>query len=163
MSEIIKLWEGIELSDPGNKEVTLTPYTLLDGEKFSAMLILPGGGYAGCSRQEGQPVAGWLNSLGISAFLLDYRVAPAKHPSPYEDARRALQYIRFHSKKYNIDPNRIGVIGFSAGGHLAATLSNNYETKNTFVDDELEQVSARPDLSVLAYPVISGGGFAHQG
>ncbi|NQZ60530.1 MAG: alpha/beta hydrolase, partial [Lentisphaeraceae bacterium] len=127
------------------------------------MLILPGGGYEKCSNQEGAPVAGWLNSLGIAAFVLEYRVAPAKYPSPYHDARRAIQYIRHHAEKFNIDPNRVGVIGFSAGGHLAATLSNHYEMKNELLDDDIEQIDARPDISVLSYPVISWGDFRHQG
>lgn len=159
----IKLWEGFELNDAGDKEVTLTPFTLVDGEKFAAVLVLPGGGYGLCSNQEGAPVAAWLNSIGISAFVLDYRVAPSEHPAPYHDARRAIQYIRYHAEEFNIDPDRIGVIGFSAGGHLAATLSNLYDVKNELVDDEIERVSARPDLSVLCYPVISSGEFAHTG
>jgi len=159
----IQLWEGTALDAPETQDITLTPYTLEDGENFSAVLVLPGGGYCQCSNQESGPVAGWLNSIGISAFVLNYHVAPTKHPEPYHDARRALQYIRFHSEKFNIDPNRIGVLGFSAGGHLAATLSNLYDMKNELIDDEIEQVSARPDLSVLCYPVISSGEFAHRG
>lgn len=159
----IKLWDGFELNDAGDKEVTLTPFTLVDGEKIAAVLVLPGGGYGLCSNQEGAPVAAWLNSIGINAFVLDYRVAPSKHPAPYHDARRAIQYIRYHAEEFNIDPEKIGVIGFSAGGHLAATLSNLYDVKNELVDDEIENVSARPYLSMLCYPVISSGEHAHTG
>ena len=157
----IQLWDGIELHDVSDKTVTLQPFPLVDGEQFPAVLVLPGGGYGMCSHQEGAPVAAWLNSIGLSAFVLDYRVAPSKHPAPYHDARRAIQYIRYHSEAFKVDPNRIGVIGFSAGGHLAATLSNLYALKNERVNDAIEQVSARPDLSILCYPVISSGEWAH--
>ena len=74
--------------------ITLTPYCLEDGDIFAAMLILPGGGYGICSNQEGEPVAGWLNSLGISAFVLNYSVPPKYKEEPYFDARRAMQFIR---------------------------------------------------------------------
>jgi acetyl esterase/lipase len=161
--QIIKLWDGFELNDAGDKEATLTPFTLAVGEKSPAVLVIPGGGYGVCAQHEGAPVAQWLNSIGMSAFVLDYRVAPSKHPAPYHDARRAIQYIRYHAKEFNIDAEKIAVIGFSAGGHLAATLSNLYDIKNEFVNDEIEKVSARPDLSMLCYPVISSGEFAHTG
>jgi acetyl esterase/lipase len=159
--EKIVLWD-----DPGHrgeKEVTLRPFALRDGEIFPAVLVLPGGGYGDCSDQEGDPVAGWLNGLGISAFVLDYSVAPTRYPQALYDARRAMQYIRANAERFKIDPERVGVIGFSAGGHLAASLSNLYAEKNESVLDALEQVSARPDLCILSYPVISWGEFRHQG
>lgn len=157
----IALWDDPELR--GEKEVTLRPFALRDGEVFPAVLVLPGGGYGGCSDQEGDPVAGWLNGLGISAFVLDYSVAPARYPQALYDARRAMQYIRANAGRFKIDPKRVGVIGFSAGGHLAACLSNLHAEGNAQVTDELEKVSARPDVSILCYPVISWGEFRHQG
>ncbi len=157
----ISLWADKSLETA--KEVTIRPFALRDGTNFPAMLVLPGGGYGGCSDQEGDPVAAWLNSLGISAFVLDYSVAPSTHPQPYYDARRAIQHMRFYAAKFNIDAGRVGVIGFSAGGHLAASLSCLFKDRNEMVNDELEQVNARPELAVLSYPVISWGKFRHQG
>jgi len=159
--EKVALWDDSSLR--GEKVVTLRPFALRDGDIFSAVLVIPGGGYGGCSDQEGDPVAGWLNGLGISAFVLDYSVAPARHPQPLNDARRAMQYIRANAERFKIDPSRIGVLGFSAGGHLAASLSTLYGEVNEKAGDDLEQVSARPDLAVLCYPVISWGEFRHQG
>lgn len=157
----INLWGDLCPDLP--KKVTLTPFALESGEDFAAVLVLPGGGYGFCSEQEGDPVAAWFNSMGISAFVLDYSVAPSKYPQALNDARRAMQYIRAHAKEFNIDPNRVGVIGFSAGGHLAASLSNLHAEGNEDVQDELEKVNARPDLCILSYPVISWGEFAHLG
>ena len=157
----IDLWGEIYPDLP--KKVTLRPFALESGENFPAVLVLPGGGYGFCSEQEGDPVACWLNSLGISAFVLDYSVEPSKHPQPLNDARRAMQYLRANASKYNIDSNRVGVIGFSAGGHLAASLSNFHNEKNLDVNDDLEAINARPDLCILSYPVISWGEFAHEG
>ncbi len=157
----INLWNTT--SSPDKKTVTLRPFALRDGDIFPAVLVLPGGGYSFCSDQEGDPVAGWLNGLGVSAFVLDYSVAPARHPQPLLDARRAMQFIRANAEKYKIDPNRVGVIGFSAGGHLAASLSNLYGDKFEVPSDDLETISARPDLCILSYPVISWGEFCHQG
>ena len=130
----IDLWGEIYPDLP--KKVTLRPFALESGENFPAVLVLPGGGYGFCSEQEGDPVACWLNSLGISAFVLDYSVEPSKHPQPLNDARRAMQYLRANASKYNIDSNRVGVIGFSAGGHLAASLSNFHNEKNLDVNDD---------------------------
>ncbi|WDE96632.1 alpha/beta hydrolase [Lentisphaera profundi] len=157
----IDLWGDVYPDLP--KRVTLTPFALESGEDFAAVLVLPGGSYSFCSEQEGDPVASWLNSMGISAFVLDYSVAPSRYPQPLNDARRAMQYIRAHAKEFNIDPKRVGVIGFSAGGHLAASLSNLWAEKNTDLNDALEAIDARPDLCILSYPVISWGEFAHLG
>ncbi|EDM28841.1 acetyl esterase family enzyme [Lentisphaera araneosa HTCC2155] len=157
----IDLWGDLYPNLP--KRVTLTPFALESGEDFAAVLVLPGGGYGFCSEQEGDPVAAWFNSMGMSAFVLDYSVEPCRYPQPLNDARRAMQYIRTHAKKFNIDPNRVGVIGFSAGGHLAASLCNLHDEANIELSDELEAVSARPDLCILSYPVISWGEFVHEG
>lgn len=158
MANKIKLWD--ETTDhttlPCHSQCSLAPYNLSDGENFPAMIICPGGGYRELSNQEGTPVAGWLNSLGISAFNLEYTIEPIKNPfQPYYDIRRAIQYIRLKHKEFNIDPDRVGVIGFSAGGHLAATLATLFKVENPFCDDEIEKISAKPQLAVLSYPVIS--------
>lgn len=124
-----------------------------------AVLILPGGGYAKTADHEAEPVAEWLASLGIHAFVLRYRVAPDQHPAPLLDAKQALLWIRGGAHGLNVDPERVGVLGFSAGGHLAATLSVQVPTG----DPMLDVAGAVPDLSILCYPVISFLDSAHQG
>lgn len=126
-----------------------------EGEPYPCMIVLPGGGYEGLSPQEADPVAGWLNGLGISSFVLHYSVAPARHPKPYHDVRRAIQWVRAHAEEFNIDPNRVGVIGFSAGGHLAGSAATMWEDSSLAVGDELDSIFARPDLAVMCYPVVT--------
>jgi acetyl esterase/lipase len=124
----------------------------------TAVLVIPGGGYQHVAiGHEGVQIAGWLNTQGIAAFVLDYRVAPYHFPAPVFDAQRAIQLIRLHAAEYGVDPHRIGVWGFSAGGHLASSLGTH-----AFVDptqgelpDAADAQSSRPDFMVLAYPVIS--------
>ncbi len=116
------------------------------------VLICPGGGYAKLSmNKEGTEIAEWLNSLGITAIVLKYRV-PDQRERAFEDIQRALRIIRFHAAVWNIDPNRIGVMGFSAGGHLAARLSGNSSGKTYESVDEIDTVTCRPDFSILIYP-----------
>ncbi|MGZ4660097.1 MAG: alpha/beta hydrolase [Arthrobacter sp.] len=124
-----------------------------------AILVLPGGGYARQADHEAEPVAEWLAGLGIHAFVLRYRVAPDRHPAPLEDAKEAMLHIRGGQRGLAVDPGRVGVLGFSAGGHLAATLSTAAATGNP----ELDVRAAVPDLSVLCYPVASLTHEAHQG
>ena len=124
-----------------------------------AILVLPGGGYAKQADHEAEPVAEWLASLGIHAFVLRYRVAPDHHPAPLEDAKRAMLWIRSGGHGLNVDASRVGVLGFSAGGHLAATLAVQVPSG----DPELDTNAAAPDLSILCYPVISFVDSVHQG
>ncbi|HEV2125221.1 MAG TPA: alpha/beta hydrolase, partial [Chloroflexota bacterium] len=106
---------------------TLTPY-LLDGDQWrAAVIVFPGGGYAKRAAHESEPVARWLNTLGIHAFVLDYRVAPHRHPIPLGDAQRAIRLVRRQSDSWRVDGERVGVLGFSAGGHLAATVSTHFD------------------------------------
>lgn len=124
----------------------------------TAVIILPGGGYQHLAiDKEGTKVAQWLNSLGIPAFVLKYRlpndlIMKSKNVGPLQDAQEALRYVRQNAAKWNLDPNKIGILGFSAGGHLASTLSTHYDDK---VYESAYKVSARPDFSLLLYPVIS--------
>lgn len=117
------------------------------------------------SHQEGPPVAGWLNSIGISAVVLEYTVGDTIFPSPQQQALYALRSIRANAVQNLIDPGRIGVIGFSAGGHLAACLSQGFDREDWQLDPDgtLGDLSARPDASILSYPVISSGPYAHNG
>lgn len=124
-----------------------------------AFLVLPGGGYARQADHEAEPVAEWLAALGIHAFVLRYRVAPDRHPAPLEDAKEAMLHIRNGSHGLAVDPGRVGVLGFSAGGHLAATLSTSTSTGSA----RLDLPEAVPDLTVLCYPVVSYTQSVHQG
>ncbi len=133
----------------------------------TAIVILPGGGYRHLAMgHEGKDIAKWFNSLGIATFICDYRHRGKGygHPAPMQDAQRAIQWVRSQAKKWNIEPNRIGVIGFSAGGHLASTVSNHIAKGNTDASDLIARQSSRPDFAILCYPVIAfGEPFAHLG
>jgi acetyl esterase/lipase len=124
----------------------------------TAVLILPGGGYGHLSMdKEGKKVAEWFNSLGITAFVLKYRlpndiVMKDKTIGPLQDAQESMRFIRRNALKWKLDPNTIGVIGFSAGGHLASTLSTHYDQRTYATNDT---TSARPDFTLLIYPVVS--------
>jgi acetyl esterase/lipase len=143
---------------------TLTFYRAA-GNDGATIIVCPGGGYQNLAHHEGEPVARWLNSLGINAFVLKYRLAPRyHHPAMMNDVLRALRVLRFNAKNQGLDPDRIGVLGFSAGGHLAATACTLYENGNADAKDPIDRVSSRPDLGVLVYPVISlNGAPAHKG
>ncbi|MGV3459816.1 MAG: alpha/beta hydrolase [Flavobacterium sp.] len=124
----------------------------------TAVLILPGGGYGHLSMQnEGEKVAQWLNSLGITTFVLKYRLPSSlimkdKTTGPLQDVQEAMRIIRRNAESWKINPQKVGVIGFSAGGHLAATLATQY---NRQVYTPIDIISARPDFCMLIYPVIS--------
>ncbi|MCT8139604.1 alpha/beta hydrolase [Anaerobacillus sp. CMMVII] len=141
----------------------LTPFIVEGEAKSAGMIVCPGGGYHHRALHEGAPICKWLNSLGISAFLLDYRVAPSKHPAPLLDAKRAIRYVRYHAPNWNIDKDKIGILGFSAGGHLAATAGTQFDLGNQNAVDPVERESSRPNVLVLCYPVISFVENYHQG
>jgi acetyl esterase/lipase len=128
--------------DADKPTLTIYPATQPNG---AAVLICPGGGYVNLAMDhEGRQVAEWFNALGVTAFVLKYRLAPRyRHPAMLEDARRAMRVIRQRAKEFGIDASRVGVMGFSAGGHLASTLSTHF------------QEGERPDFAILCYPVIS--------
>lgn len=124
----------------------------------TAVIICPGGGYSVLAiKHEGSKVAEWLNGLGVTAFVLKYRLPDTaiminKTIGPLQDAQRAMRIVRRRAKEWNINPDRIGIMGFSAGGHVASTLSTHYNQK---VYNPVDSTSARPDFSILIYPVIS--------
>ena len=156
-----EIWPATKIID---EEIpTLTTYLINDGKKRGGIIICPGGGYQRRANHEGEPVAKWLNSLGINAFVLDYRVFPSKHPAPLADAQRAIRFVRYHEKEWNLDKNKIGILGFSAGGHLAATLSNLADYPAYVKIDVIDEESTKPDIAVLCYPVISMLEYSHQG
>ena len=119
------------------------------------MIICPGGAYVYKAYHEGAPVAQWLNSIGISAFVLDYRTQPYQFPCPLLDVQRAIRLIRYHSGEWGIDPDRIGLLGFSAGGHLTAMASTHFDEGNPDAEDKIDRMSCRPDIQILCYPAIS--------
>jgi acetyl esterase/lipase len=123
----------------------------------AAVVICPGGGYGALAfDKEGTEIAQWLNTLGVTGIVLKYRVPARKglerHTAPLQDAQRALGLVRQQAKAWNLDPKRIGILGFSAGGHLAAALSNNYEKRTYPEVDAADKLSCRPDFAVLIYP-----------
>jgi len=135
-----------------------------------AVVVCPGGGYHILAYDwEGSDIARWLNSKGIAAFVLKYRLPHSKsniipHKSPLMDAQRALRTVRYHAEDWNVDTGKIGIMGFSAGGHLASTLSTHFDPGDPDSPDPVDRMSCRPDFSVLVYPVISfTGDFIHPG
>ncbi len=136
---------------------------LLAGEvPRGAVLICPGGGYANRAPHEGAPVARRFNEAGFHAFVVQYRVAPHRHPAPLLDAARAMRIIRHYAQEWRVDSGRVAVCGFSAGGHLAASLGVHFDHVPP-TGDPLDRTPCRPDALILCYPVITAGRFIHRG
>ncbi len=135
---------------------TLTPY-LPAKANGSAMVLIPGGSYSGIFERQGEPFARWLNEHGITVFVLRYRLGSAgyRYPAQLQDAVQAMRHVRRNAAQWKIETTRVGVMGFSAGGHLVSTLINRPEDGEVRSTDNAEPVSARPDLAILCYPVIS--------
>jgi acetyl esterase/lipase len=153
----INLWpDGAPLAHGVGEEDTpaITAY-LVEGIDRGAVIICPGGGYSMRADHEGEPIALWLNSIGIHAFVLRYRVAPYRYPCSLLDVQRAVRYVRHHASEYGINENKIGVLGSSAGGHLAASIGTHYDNGNPNALDSIDRKSCRPDALVLCYPVIT--------
>lgn len=157
-----------KVSDP---EIWHYPSDKMKGKENNvAVLVIPGGGYWGLwFDKEGVDVAKWLNNIGVSAFVLKHRLPhweskDCRSKVALMDAQRAMRIIRKNSKIWNIDPNKIGVLGFSAGGHLASTLSTHHDNGLDLSDLKIEKTSSRPDFSILVYPVITmNRPYAHNG
>jgi acetyl esterase/lipase len=123
----------------------------------AAVVVCPGGGYGGLADDhEGKQVAEWLNSVGVAAFVLKYRLGPRyHHPAMLQDAGRAIRTVRAGASNWGLDPHRIAIIGFSAGGHLASTAGTHFDAGKPDDTDPIERVSSRPDRMILVYPVIA--------
>jgi acetyl esterase/lipase len=168
---VIPLWSGAAPGAKGNDPeldvpsitVWLPPALKASG---AAVVVCPGGGYRIlAANHEGKQIAEWLNSLGIAAFVLKYRLGPRyRHPAMLQDAGRAIRTVRANAGKWGVDPHRIGIIGFSAGGHLASTVGTHFDGGKPDAADPIERVSSRPDRLILVYPVIAlAPPFGHAG
>jgi acetyl esterase/lipase len=164
----LSIWgEQAPLGD-GTFEKARVPITvhLPDPSKATGMavVICPGGGYGGkVVEGEGHGIARWLNRNGIAGVVLEYRLPQGNYHRPVMDAQRAIRFVRSHAKEWNIKSDRIGIIGFSAGGHLASTVGTHFDAGDPKATDKVEQQSSRPDFMVLVYPVISMGQQGHGG
>lgn len=144
------------LGTTSKDNATITPY-LPAIPSGAAILIVPGGSYAAIYQGQTEPFALWLNEQGVTAFVLRYRLGSSgyRYPSQLQDAVEAMRQIRGQAEKWNIDPHRIGAMGFSAGGHLLTTLLNHPEDGEVQEVNPEGRVSPRPDLAIICYPVIS--------
>jgi acetyl esterase/lipase len=163
------LWPNGAPGAQGTEDVdkpTLTPYVVPAGRGTgTAVVVCPGGGYVGLAMdKEGDQIARFLNSLGVTSFVLKYRLGPKyHHPIELGDAQRAIRTVRARAAEYRVLPDRIGIMGFSAGGHLAATAGTHFDAVNANAGDAIDRVSSRPDFLILCYPVISFLNYVHQG
>lgn len=165
----VVLWPGGAPGALGSKDQdipTITPY--LPGRDVAtgaAIVVCPGGGYGGLAGHEGHDYALWLNEHGVTAFVLKYRLGPDgyRHPIELGDAARAVRLVRSRAANWHVDAKRIGIMGSSAGGHLAATLLTHFDAGQPNATDPVDKVSSRPDIGILCYPVISMGEITHGG
>jgi acetyl esterase/lipase len=168
--EAIVLWSQGAPGAVGSEDLdrpTITPYLPpADSSVGTGVIVCPGGGYAHLAMDhEGVQIARWLNSIGVAAFVLRYRLGPRyHHPAPLDDAQRALRYVRLHADEFHIDVSRLGIWGFSAGGHLASTAATHFDRGNPAAAEAIDRMSSRPDFAILAYPVITmTGESTHKG
>lgn len=167
--DVISLWTGDAPGAQGTSDADIPTLTVYcpeaDKGNGASVVVCPGGGYGGLAAHEGKPVAEWLNHIGVTGFVLKYRLGPRyHHPVMMEDVNRAIRTVRAHAADWKLDPDRIGVLGFSAGGHLASTAVTHFDAGNADAEDPIDRVSSRPDFGVLIYPVITmTGPYAHQG
>ena len=164
-TERLWLWPGRPpSSDPDDDfRPWLEPYLLDVPKPRGAVLICPGGGYGHRAPHEAEPIARRINDAGIHALVVHYRVWPHRYPAPLLDASRALRLVRDHAGAWRVDPQRIAILGFSAGGHLAASLGVHHGDPALDTGDALAGISCRPDALILCYPVISSQQFGHLG
>ena len=156
----IYLWENekdVPLFDAGigQEMPSITPFLLNDGKGHGAMIVAPGGAYTHKAAHEGAPVAQRLNEMGINAFVLDYRVHPYHAPVPVLDAQRAIRTVRARAEEFGVLPDKIGFMGFSAGGHLTGLCGTQYDAGNPDAGDPVERVSCRPDAIAPCYGVLN--------
>jgi acetyl esterase/lipase len=168
----LTLWEGPAPQSHGSAptdipRLWLYPASGPGSGPGSAVIICPGGGYEHLTTgDEGANVAEWFQARGVSAFVLVYRLPSDgyRHPVPMLDAQRAIRLVRFHAREWNLDPARIGIMGFSAGGHLASTVETHFDKGDPQATDPVDRLGSRPDFAILVYPVITmTGPLTHGG
>jgi acetyl esterase/lipase len=166
--QTVLLWEkGAPgaLGDSPEDRPSLTIFRAT-GAGGTSVIVAPGGGYRNLSMdKEGRQVASWFNAMGVTAYVLQYRLGPRyHHPIELGDAQRAIRWVRSHATQLGIAPDRIGMMGFSAGGHLTATAGTHFDDGNPNAPDPIDRVGSRPDFLILAYAVISfDPAIAHRG
>ncbi|MBQ1203691.1 MAG: alpha/beta hydrolase [Loktanella sp.] len=165
----IYLWENdVPLYEEslGQEKPSITPFLVQDGQEHGAMIVCPGGGYTmKCVDKEGTLIAEKLNRMGIHAFVLDYRVVPYHMPVMLLDAQRAIRYVRCFAKQFGVKADKIGIMGFSAGGHLTGMCGVKWDMGDETAEDAIERVSCRPDAIAPCYGVLNlhsvrSGGFS---
>ena len=168
--QLLPLWPGGAPGALGTADADVPAITVYLPRTMAAntpaMIVCPGGGYGAlAANHEGRQVANYLNSLGMAAFVLRYRLGPKyHHPIELGDAQRAIRIVRARAAEWRLDPARIGIMGFSAGGHLAMSASTWTESVPTSPADDIDRASSRPDFAVLGYPVISmTAAWTHKG
>ncbi len=169
-SNRIALWEGpAPIGDGGKDEANAwitvhRPQKNAEPKDGTAVIICPGGGYGGLVvGPEGHGIASWLNQHGITGVVLEYRLPAGRHAVPLLDAQRAIRTVRANAKAWGLNASRIGIMGFSAGGHLASTAGTHFDEGNPSAEDSIERISCRPDFMILVYPVITFGEKTHAG
>ncbi|MBY0527900.1 MAG: alpha/beta hydrolase [Gemmataceae bacterium] len=164
--EKLKLWNGRAPVGDGKFEEADARITVHKPEKpnGTAVVICPGGGYGGLvAGPEGHGIAAWLNRHGITGVVLEYRLPAGRSAVPLLDAQRAIRTVRANAKAWGIDPAKVGIMGFSAGGHLASTAGTHFDDGDPNADDPIGRAACRPDFMVLVYPVITMGEKTHGG
>ena len=164
--ERIGIWNGKAPTGDGKTESVETWITVHRAPKpnGTAVIICPGGGYGGLvTGAEGHGIAAWLNGHGIAGIVLEYRLPAGRTYVPLLDAQRAIRTVRLNAKAWEIDPARIGIMGFSAGGHLASTAATHFDIGDPNATDAIDRVSCRPDFAILVYPVITMNETTHSG
>jgi acetyl esterase/lipase len=156
----IRLWEGNAPGAQGTEEKDIPDLTIYDVRGPGSgvgVIVCPGGGYGALAmNHEGRQVANYLNSVGITAFVLKYRLGPKyHHPVEIGDAQRAIRLVRARAAEFHVDAGKVGILGFSAGGHLASTAGTHFDAGKADATDPIDRQSSRPDFMVLGYPVIS--------
>jgi acetyl esterase/lipase len=165
----VPLWENGApgaLGDTDADKPTITIYRASRNPVGTAVIVAPGGGYSALAMDhEGHQVASWFNAMGISAFVLKYRLGPRyHHPIELGDAQRAIRFVRSRAQEFGVPTDRIGMMGFSAGGHLTSTAGTHFDAGKPDAADPVDRVSSRPDFLILGYPVISfDPAIAHAG
>jgi acetyl esterase/lipase len=159
--QTILLWQNGApgaLGQSDDDQPTITVYRPWEHNlSGTAVIVAPGGSYGFlASNHEGRQVANWFNAMGITAFVLKYRLGPRyHHPIELGDAQRAIRLVRSRAREFEISPDRVGMMGFSAGGHLASTTATHFDGGNSAAADPIDRASSRPDFVILGYPVVT--------